>query len=424
MQAEQVTRRERTLLVLAGIFITLNHVTLIIVQERSILRLWIVGIWVGCAWGLHKVSDRRLPYRDSYLLPTMMLLVGWGINTIDRLAPAFADREAMWLIFSSLIFGMILYLPHDLNWLRSYRYTWLVLGLGLLIVTILLGVNPSGGGPRLWLDFGRVFYQPSELLKILLVVFMASYLADHWLTLRHEFIQVGFLKIPLPAMSFFAPILLMWGLCMVILIWQRDLGTATLFFVVFMLMLYLASGQEMLIVGGTLLLSIAGFVAYLLFDVVALRIEIWLNPWAEPEGRAFQLVQSLMAISAGGVMGQGIGEGLPTAIPVVHSDFIFAAIAEEWGLIGVLSLLICLAVIIIRGLKIAAQNQQHPFIALLSAGLSLMLAIQSILIMAGSTRLLPLTGITLPFVSYGGSALLTSFMMVGLLLVLSGERPA
>lgn len=416
----QIARRERWLLCLAGFFILLNQITLIRVQERSWWELSMVGIWIGCAASLHIILNHRLPYRDTFLLPTMLFLVGWGLNIIDRLQPTFADRQMSWLVFASLALGIMLYLPHDLQWLRRYRYTWLILGLGLLVITILLGVNPSGGGPRLWLDFGRVFYQPSEILKILLVVFMASYLADHWLTLRYEVMIIGKWRLPSP--SFFAPTVLMWGLCMVILVWQRDLGTTTLFFVVFMLMLYVASGHAALLIGGMLLLVAAGIVAYFLFDVVALRIDIWLNPWAEPDGRSFQLVQSIMAVSAGGILGQGIAQGTPNFIPVAHSDFIFAALAEEWGFLGVLVLLASLWLIVMRGLRIAQYNQHRPFAALLASGLSLMFAMQAILIIGGSIRLLPLTGVTLPLMSYGGSSLLTNFILVGLLLMLSEEE--
>ncbi|NDJ86985.1 MAG: FtsW/RodA/SpoVE family cell cycle protein, partial [Chloroflexi bacterium] len=211
------------------------------------------------------------------------------------------------------------------------------------------------------------------------------------------------------------------GLCIVMLGWQRDLGTATIFFVVFMLMLYLASGQWLLMVGGAGLLAIAAAVGYILFDVVSLRIDVWLNPWAEAEGRAFQIVQSLMAVSAGGIVGEGIGQGLPTFIPVVHTDFVFAAIAEEWGLIGVLGLLVAIAVITLRGLRIAVLSQSRPFAAFLAAGLSLSITVQSLMIIGGALRLWPLTGVTLPFVSYGGSSLLTSFVSVGLLLVISED---
>ena len=215
----------------------------------------------------------------------------------------------------------------------------------------------------------------------------------------------------------------MWGLSVVILIWQRDLGTAILFFMVFLVLLYVASGYTPLLIVGALLIVAAGLVAYRLFDVVQLRVDIWLNPWPEADGRAFQIVQSLLAFAAGGVFGQGIGQGSPNFIPVVHSDFVFAALAEEWGLLGVVVVIACIAVFVVRGLRIAVMQRARPFHALLAVGLSVMLATQSLLIMGGVLKLIPLTGVTLPYFSYGGSSLLVNFVMVGLLLRLSaGEN--
>jgi cell division protein FtsW (lipid II flippase) len=206
-------------------------------------------------------------------------------------------------------------------------------------------------------------------------------------------------------------------------VWQRDLGTATIFFLIFMLMLYLASGQWLLLVSAGVLFVGAMVVAYQTFDVVALRVNIWLDPFGgdAPDNQSFQIVQSLIAVASGHILGEGIGQGVPTFIPVVHSDLVFAAIAEEWGLIGVIGLVVTLLVIVIRGLRIALHSQHRPFAAFLAAGLSIMLGTQSLMIIGGSLRLVPLTGVTLPFVSYGGSSLLTSLVAGGLLLILSEE---
>ncbi len=413
-------RRERWLLGLATLFVLVNQATLIWVQDRSWSDMWIVGVWLGCTLLLHVSLNINLPHRDPFLLPASLLLSGWGLTIIDRLQPAFADRQAIWLMVGSCALIAISLAPHDLRWLRNYRYTWLVGSLLLVLLTVFFGVHPSGNRfhpPRLWLQFWDVYYQPSELLKLTLVGFLASYLADHWLSLRFSATQRG-----LPA-SFYAPIGLMWGLSVAILLWQRDMGSATIFFMVSMLMLYIASGRLMILIVGTGLLILAGTLGYFIFDVVALRMDIWLNPWADADNTSFQLVQSLMAFSAGGIIGQGIGQGAPEFIPVVHSDFIFSAMAEEWGLIGVLSTLAIMLILVLRGLRIALVNQNRPYRALFAAGLSLMIGVQSLLIMGGTLRLWPLTGVTLPFVSYGGSSLLTSYVILGLLLVLSeGER--
>ncbi len=174
-------------------------------------------------------------------------------------------------------------------------------------------------------------------------------------------------------------------------------------------------------IGGSVLLMVAGLVAYNLFSVVELRVDIWINPWLEADGRAYQIVQSLMAFAAGGIWGEGIGQGSPTYIPVVHSDFIFSALAEEYGLLGIIVCIAGLAILVMRGMRMAVQHQSRPFYALLATGLSMLLAIQSVLIMGGVLKLLPLTGVTLPFLSYGGSSLLATFVITGLLLRLSSE---
>ncbi len=416
--------RERLLLVLAGAFILLNQVTLVVALERPVWALWPVGVWIACAVTGHVLLNRQLPRRDPLLFALAMFLTGWGLNLIARLVPRYAARQSLWMVVGLVVLVLLTLLPHDLRWLRRYRYTWLIGGLVLLVLTILIGQNPANAGPRLWLWFGigRVYYQPSELLKILLVAFLASYFAEHQRYMRDDTVRIGRWQVPSPA--FLGPVLLMWGVSVVILVWQRDLGAATLFFVVFMLMLYLASGQWLLLAGGAALLAIAGAIAYFVFDVVALRVDIWIDPWQTASSSAYQIVQSLMAVAAGGILGQGIGQGYPGIIPVAHSDFAFAAIAEEWGLLGTLGVIVALGVLVVRGLRIAAIARQ-PFRVLLAAGLSLMLGVQSLLIMGGVLKLVPLTGVTLPFVSYGGSSLLTSFVIVGFLLVLSHveERP-
>jgi cell division protein FtsW (lipid II flippase) len=413
-------RRERLLLALAGLFILVNQITLLIARERAWMGIWPVGVWIACAAVGHVVLERRLPDRDPLLFPLAMFLTGWGLNLIARLVPRYAARQTLWLVVGLAALLTVTALPGNLRWLRRYRYTWLIGGVALLAITILIGENPANTGPRLWIwsGLGRIYYQPSELLKILLVAFLASYFAENQRFMRAETIRIGSWEVPSPA--FLGPLLLMWGVCVVVLVWQRDLGAATLFFVVFMIMLYLASGQAQLLVGGVVLLIVASVIAYNLFSVVRLRVDIWFNPWPTADSDAYQVVQSLMAVSAGGVFGQGIGQGQPQIIPVAYSDFAFAALAEEWGLIGVFGVLIVIGALVVRGMRIAVMARQ-PFRSLLAAGLSLMIGVQSLLIMGGVLKLVPLTGVTLPFVSYGGSSLLTCFVIVGLLLVLSEE---
>jgi cell division protein FtsW (lipid II flippase) len=305
-----------------------------------------------------------------------------------------------------------------LSFLQRYRYTWLTLGLVLLAATLLFGVNPSGVGATLWLKIpfvGRIYFQPSEILKLLLVTFLASYFADRgrMMALRTRNPTRGWI-------AFLAPLFLMWGFCMILLIWQRDLGAATLFFGVFTVLIFLATGDWRYVLGGAILLIIAGVIAYHAFDVVELRVDTWLDPWSEADSRGFQIVQSLYAVAAGGVFGQGVGLGYPTYIPVVHSDFAFAAIAEEWGLVGAMAIVAAFALLAYRGMLIAGRSKE-AFHLYLAAGIAVLFSVQALLIMGGVTKLLPLTGVTLPFVSYGGSSLLVSCIMIGLLLNLSGR---
>ncbi|GAB4570581.1 MAG: FtsW/RodA/SpoVE family cell cycle protein [Anaerolineae bacterium] len=406
--------RERHLLTLAGLFMAVTAINLSVATDEIVGPVALLAIWLAAAISGHLLLQRMLPRRDPLFFPIAMLLSGWGLLEIHRLAPAFAWRQAAWLLLAVAGMLAITTLPAHMRWLRRFRYTWLTGGLLLLLVSILLGVNPSGEGPRLWLGVAGFYFQPSELLKIVLVIFLASYLSDY-----REALIPGTGHQRYPSLRALGPLLLMWGLCMVVTIWQQDLGAATMLFVVFLTLLYIASGQGIYVFVGLLMLLLAVVVAYRMFSVVDLRIEVWLNPWPEASGRGFQIVQSLMAFAAGGVLGQGIGQGAPVFVPVVHSDFIFAAIGEEWGLIGAMVVITALAVLVMRGMQLAALWSDSPFRMLLAAGLSVQLATQSLLITGGVLKIIPLTGVTLPFMSYGGSSLLMTFILVGLLLALS-----
>jgi cell division protein FtsW (lipid II flippase) len=361
----------------------------------------------------------RLPNHDPYFLPITGLLTGWGLVLINRLAPNFLNRQLLWLAIAMLGLAVTAVYPKKMSILRRYRYTWLMLGLLLLAATFIFGVNPSGIGATLWLQVpfaGQVFFQPSELLKILFVIFLASYFDERGRLLRFQ--QKSMIR---NWLAYLAPIGLMWGFCLLLLVWQRDLGAAVLFFTVFLVLLFLAVGDWRTIFVGIVLLMAAALIGYLSFDVVALRIEAWINPWLEFDSRGFQIVQSLYSVASGKVFGAGIGQGSPTYVPVVHSDFAFSAISEEWGLIGALAIIGCLSILTYRGLRIASLASR-PFYLFLAAGLTLVIVVQAIMIMGGITRVLPLTGVTLPFVSYGGSSLLVSCIMIGLLINLSSKN--
>lgn len=420
---EVIGRREGLLLLIVAAFVFTNAAALSLALEGhlSLSHLWGPLVWVVAVAIAHVLLFLFRPDHDFFFLPLFALLSGWGLILIDRLAPNFLSRQVLWVVLGTGSMLILAILPRNLRILRSYRYTWLIAGLLLLASTLLFGVNPSGAGAALWLPLpvpfaGRVYFQPSELLKLLLVVFLASYFADREAALRQGQSRSGIRG----ALPYLAPLLLMWGFCMVLLVWQRDLGAATLYFLLFLALLYLATDDLRYVLFGFSLLLLAAVVAYFLFDVVALRVDAWWNPWPESLGRAFQIVQSLYAVAAGGISGQGAGQGFPTFIPVVHSDFVFAAVAEEWGLIGSLSLVAVFMILTYRGFH-SAMKTLRPFRTYLAAGITLLFAIQALLIMGGVTKLLPLTGVTLPFISYGGSSLLISSIMLGLLLHLSSE---
>ncbi len=380
---------------------------------------WPLLVLIACG-SLAAYWLNRCRTSDPILLPLVYFLAGLGLALIERLAPAFVGRQLVWLTGATAALLVVTLLPRNLEWLRRYKYTWLISGLLLLATTLVFGINPSGFGPRLWLQVGSIYFQPSEPLKFLLVVFLAAYMADRHRQLVEVKAYIG--RVPLPHPSYFGPMLLMWGFSIILLVWQRDLGAALLFFGTFLGMLYGATGQTRYIWAGLLLLLAAGLIGYYLFDVVRLRIEAFLNPWLDPSGRSFQIVQSLLAFASGSLFGQGLGQGLPTAIPVVHTDFVFAAIGEEYGLLGGLAILVCFALLVSRAFHIALQAK-NGFKQLLAAGIGTMLGLQTLVITAGTLKLMPLTGVTLPFVSYGGSSLVTSFVMVGILLFIAGDSP-
>lgn len=384
-----------------------------------------LSAWLGIFILAHQQGRRQLPGRDPYLLPAAALLTGWGLLTVWRLLPEFGARQSAWLLIGGglLIAGMSL--PGDLAFLRRYKYMWLSSALLLTAATLVFGVNPLGYGPPMWLGCCGLYLQPSEPLKLLLIAYLAAYMSG-----RQPFLVLAHAPIPAQPraisalLPLLAPTLVMTGLALVILVVQRDLGTAAIFFFLYAAVVYLASSKRRVLVAAAVGVITAGLLGYFLFDVVRLRVEAWLNPWLDPSGRSYQIVQSLISVAHGGLIGRGPGMGSPWLVPLSHSDLVFSAIAEETGLVGVVGILLLLALIAIRGLRAAlyARDHYHRYLA---AGLTALIAGQSLLIIGGSLRLLPLTGVTLPFVSYGGSSLVTQFICLLLLVQVSdrADRP-
>lgn len=406
--------RQGRLLLLAAIFLFLYSLILTLspaVRERSWnvsyrLSHWAgLGIWGGLAYLTHLWTLRNRREQDPLLLPIALMLGGWGLLSIWRIDSALGLRQAIWLGISLGALLTILHLPQDLRYLCRYKY--LLLGGGLLLsaLTLLLGTNPAGAGPRLWLGCCGFYFQPSEPLKLLLVVYLSAYLADR-------------APVRLNALAFLFPTLFITALSLLLLLVQRDLGTASLFIMIYMSILYLASGKRRVLLSAAIGLGLAALVGYFFVDIIHVRLESWLNPWNDPSGRAYQVIQSLLAIASGGTIGRGPGLGYPNLVPVAYSDFIFAAMAEETGLAGSLGLLGLFGLMFARGVVLSLRAPD-AFRRLLASGLTAYLGIQTLLIVGGNLRMLPITGVTLPFVSYGGSSLLTSFVALGFLLVVS-----
>ncbi len=362
----------------------------------------------------------RLPRADPLLLPLAAALAAVGQLMTSRLEPSLGPRQGLWVLAGLAALGAVALLP-SAGWLRRYRYTWAALGLLLLLVTLAFGIDPNGSGARLWLVLGPVNFQPTEVVKLLLVIFLAGYLEDYRELLALAGRRFG--PFWLPPLPYLAPILLMAGLALAIFVLQRDLGPALLFSTVLLAMLYMASGRGSYVLLGGALLLLGGFVATQLFGYVQTRVAIWLDPWGEASAGGYQLVQALYALASGGVLGSGLAFGSPRYIPAVHTDFVIAAIGEELGLVGALAVVELFVVLTGRGFRVALRARSG-FNALLAAGLTSVFALQALIILAGTLKLIPLTGITLPFVSYGGSSVLANFLLVGLLLLISHEEEA
>jgi cell division protein FtsW (lipid II flippase) len=289
----------------------------------------------------------------------------------------------------------------------------------LVALTLFFGLDPNGSGQRLWLGTRSLAFQPSEMLKVLLVVFLAGYLVDKRELLTTHVVRIGPLRPP--PLPYLAPMLAMWGLSLALLIVQRDLGAAILFFGLFLVMLYVAVGRAWYVLAGLALFLAGGVACYGAFAHVRLRVEIWLNPWVDPSGRSFQIAQALYSLGSGGLLGDGLGKGYPLYVPAAHTDFPFVALSEEAGLVAGVAVLLLYALLVSRGLQLALRSRQ-PFNQLLATGLTSIFGLQTMVIVGGNLKLIPLTGVTLPFISYGGSSLLANFLIMGVLLRMSHEE--
>jgi cell division protein FtsW (lipid II flippase) len=393
----------------------------------------ILLITAGIVVGLELTMRTLARHADPVLLPTIVAINLIGLAMIHRLDLSVArsavdsgsaipradlGAQLLWVGVGLALFIGVLLVIRDHRRLQRYTFTAGLAGIVLLLLPLIPVLGKTINGANLWINIGPLSFQPAEATKILLVIFFAGYLvrARHQLAL----IRTRVLGIPLPRMRDLGPILLVWAASLVVLIGQRDLGTSLLLFTIFVVMLYVATGRWNWLVIGGLLMSAGAFLGYVGFHHVRVRFDIWLHPFADPANTGYQLVQSLYGLASGGLFGSGLGQGHPGLVPFAKSDFIGAALGEELGLFGLTAILMLYAIAVQRGLRIATVVRDD-FGRLMAFGFAFVLAFQTFLVLGGVTRLIPLTGLTTPFLSYGGSSLVMNWVMVALLLRTSDD---
>ena len=412
--------RELMNLVVVGILTALGFASVYIARQSvvSTASLSYAGFFFALYLAAHLVCRLTVPAADPYLLPMAALLTAIGVTEIYRLNPTDAFRQGLWIVVAVGALSVTLALLRtDYRRLESYKYLFGLGAIGLLMLPALPVIGESVNGARLWVHVGSLQFQPGELAKIALIVFLAGYLRE-----KREVLAQGRLKD-------FGPLLVIWGGAMLVLVETNDLGSALLYFGIFLAMLYVATGRlAYVLIGGVLFVGGAAG-AYKLIGHVRTRVEIWIDPWPHIHTSGYQITQSLYSISNGGFGGAGLGKGTftttngATLIPSANTDFIYSAIAQELGLVGAAALLLVFMLFIARGMKVA-MLADDGFSKLLAAGLTFSFALQTFIIVGGILRMIPLTGVTLPFVSYGGSSVVANFVLLAGLLLISNRSNA
>jgi cell division protein FtsW (lipid II flippase) len=383
-----------------------------------------VGCWLALCLTSHFLVRKLVPYADPVLLPCVLLLNGLGLAMLNRLNYGATTNPAVlqlsYTAVSIAAFGALLRWLRDYRLMQRYTYILFFIGLGLLLMPLLPVIGKESGGARIWIEvFGRSF-QPAEIAKIVLTLAFASYLSDH-----RELLQSAgrrLLGVTWPRIRDLGPIAVMWVVSLVVLVFQSDLGASLLFFGLFVVMLYVATDQVAWPIVGMAGFSAAALAAYLTVGKVRVRVESWLTPFTDVD-QNYQVIEGQFGFAWGGLTGRGIGMGSPTRVPLVDSDFISAAFGEELGVVGLTAVIFIYVFIAMRGLR-AALSARDWFGKLLATGLSFALALQVMTIIGGVTRLLPLTGLTTPFLSQGGSSLLANWLIIGVLLLISHQGRA
>ncbi len=426
--------RELVGLAFAGAIATIALTTVVMAQDITVPARAVTwgAVFLGLYLAAHVVIRKTVPYADGALLPLTAVLTAFGLVTLYRLDENDGVRQAAWVAVGvGVLAATLIWLRHDYRVLEAYRYLFGVAAVVLLLLPSVPALGQRVNGVRLWVDLGPIQFQPGELAKICLIVFLAGYLRE-----KREVLAQGRLKD-------FGPLFAIWGAAMLVIVQTNDLGSALLNFGIFLAMLYVATGRALFVAAGLALFVGGAAVLYNAIGHVQDRVTIWLQPWTDEkvycalngqlelrqDCASYQLVKSLYSIGNGGFWGTGLGEGTFTStdgtplIPYLRTDFVFSAIAQELGLVGAAALLLVFMLFVVRGMRIALVSQDG-FSKLLAAGLTFGFALQTFIIVGGVLRVVPLTGITLPFVSYGGTSIVANFLLLAGLLLVSNRANA
>ena len=429
--------RELFALVPVALIVTAGFTAVLIVESEQISDLSVFyGLYfLGLCLATHFVIRSRLPDADPFLFPLVALLAAFGVVMLFRLDEGLARDQANWFVLGLALFALTIIFVRDYEVLERYRYVIALTALGLLLLPRVPGIGETTNEAFLSVDLGPVTFQPTELAKIGIVVFLASYLNE-----RREVLVVGarkFAGIVLPPLKHLGPLLVVWGAAMVMLVFIRDLGSSLMFFGAFLAMIYVATARISFVLVGLALFALGAWFFAGTIGHVQERFDIWLDPFHDAGDTGYQVAQSLFAQADGGLTGRGLGASLvqlPQAsqectaefpncgaiLPAPHTDFIYAVIVNELGLLGGAAVVLIYALIAERGFKTAILAEDG-FSKLLATGLTAIVALQAFVIIGGVTRVIPLTGVTLPFISYGGSSIVANFILLALLLLVSDK---
>lgn len=382
--------------------------------------LWQAGVFSALLL-IGLVVERLTSYQgDHLLLATVQFIVAIGLVFLVRIRPALALRQFWWANMGLGVFYLVIFGLRDYRKLGRYQYLWGLAAVAMLFLTLLFGV--TSGGATSWLNIGGFSFEPEELVKIALMIFLASYLSEHEEILRIGTVQVG--RLSLPDGRTLGPFLLMSGFSLGLLAAQKSLGTALVFYSLFVLMLFVVTERPFYLGVSLPVLALTGFVGYFLFHHVQVRVATWLNPWTDSSGAGYQIAQSLFAIGGGKILGTGLGNGIGAfQVPASSTDFIFSVIAEEIGFAGAMAVVVLFLIVVLRAFLISVRATDR-FGQILAAGIGILIGTETLIILAGVTKLLPLTGIPLPWVSYGGSSLLVHYFLLGILTNISQASAA